>query len=337
MAVFTEQAMMEAVLISSPGDAALLKLGTVPRPVPASGELLVKVKAAGINRADILQRRGFYPPPPGASQILGLEIAGVVEALGTSCTGWKKGKRVFGLLAGGGYARYTVIHQQMAMPIPDNLSFQEAAGIPEAFLTAYQALVQLGQLQAGQTVLIHAGGSGVGTAAIQLSREIGARIIITAGSDQKVQRCLNLGANEGINYRTTEFSEKVMEASAGKGVDLILDFIGKPYWEKNFSVLAEDGKLVILATMGGSEIGNFDLRTLMKKRVTIAGSTLRNRSLEYKINLTREFANFALPLFIEKKLVPIIDKVFPWEAAAEAHRYLEHNLNFGKVVLTISD
>ena len=328
---------MEAVLISSPGNAAMLKLGTVPRPVPASGELLVKVKTAGINRADILQRRGLYPPPPGTSQILGLEVAGVVEELGPSCTNWKKGDRVFGLLAGGGYARYTVIHQQMAMPIPDNLAFQEAASIPEAFFTAFQALVQLGQLQAGQTVLIHAGGSGVGTAAIQLSREIGARTIITAGSDQKVQRCRSLGADEGINYRTTEFSEKVREATSGKGVHLLLDFVGKPYWEKNLSVLAEDGKMVILATMGGSEIGNFDLRILMKKRVTITGSTLRNRSLDYKINLTREFANFALPLFIEKKLVPIIDKVFPWEAAAEAHRYLEHNLNFGKVVLTISD
>ncbi|OGB64148.1 MAG: NADPH:quinone oxidoreductase [Caldithrix sp. RBG_13_44_9] len=328
---------MKAVLISQPGEADKLRLGKVPKPVPASEELLVKVKAAGINRADILQRRGLYPPPAGASQILGLEIAGVVEDPGHSCINWKRGDRIMGLLAGGGYAQYAVINQQLAMPIPVQLSFEEAAAIPEAFLTAFQALVQLGRLQAGQTVLIHAGGSGVGTAAIQLSREIGARVIITAGSDQKVQRCRSLGAIEGINYRTSEFPEVIMKATDGKGVNLILDFVGKPFWENNLSVLAEDGKLVILATMGGSEIGNFDLRTLMKKRMTITGSTLRNRTLEYKINLTREFAQFALPLFQEKKLVAIIDKVFTWEAAAEAHRYMEQNLNFGKIVLTISD
>jgi putative PIG3 family NAD(P)H quinone oxidoreductase len=337
VAQIAEQLFMEAVLISSPGDAAMLRLGKIPRPVPSPGELLVKVKAAGINRADILQRRGLYPPPPGSSQILGLEIAGVVQELGSSSSIWKKGDRVFGLLSGGGYAQYAVIHQEMAIPIPDGLSYEEAAGIPEAYLTAFQALVRFGQLQAGQTVLIHAGGSGVGTAAIQLSREIGARIIITASSDQKVQRCRNLGATEGINYQTSEFPEVVLKVTDGKGVDLILDFIGKPYWEKNMSALAQDGKMVILATMGGSEIGNFDLRTLMKKRMTITGSTLRNRTLEYKISLTQEFAKFAIPLFSEKKLLPIIDKVFPWQAVADSHRYVEQNLNFGKVILTISN
>jgi tumor protein p53-inducible protein 3 len=328
---------MKAVLVSQTGEAEQMRLELVPQPVPASDELLVKVKAAGLNRADILQRRGQYPPPIGASQILGLEIAGVVEDLGHSCTNCKKGDRIFGLLSGGGYAQYAVIHQQMAMPIPARLTFEEAAAIPEAFLTAFQTLVQLGRLQADQTVLIHAGGSGVGTAAIQLSRGIGARVFITAGSDQKVQRCRKLGADEGINYQTSDFPEVVMKATNGKGVNLILDFIGKPIWEKNLLVLATDGKLIVLAAMGGSEVGNFDLRTIMKKRLTIIATTLRNRSAEYKINLTKEFAQFALPLLQAKKLSPVIDKIYSWEAVAEAHRYMEKNLNFGKIILKISD
>jgi tumor protein p53-inducible protein 3 len=327
---------MKAVLVPQPGEAGQMRLGLVPQPVPAPDELMVKVKAAGINRADILQRRGQYPAPSGANQILGLEISGVIENLGRSCRNWKKGERVFGLLTGGGYAQYAVIHQQMAMPIPASLTFEEAAAIPEAFLTAFQALVQLGRLQAEQAVLIHAGGSGVGTAAIQLGREIGARVFITAGSDQKVQRCRKLGAHEGINYRTSDFPEMVMMATNGKGVNLILDFIGKPIWEKNLSVLAMDGKLIILATMGGSEIENFDLRTILKKRLTIIASTLRNRSAEYKINLTKEFAQLALPLLQAKKVTPVIDKVYPWEAVAEAHHYMEKNLNFGKIILKIS-
>lgn len=328
--------MMKAIIVDHPGKDSQLKFEVFPRPIPAPDEILVKVMASGVNRADILQRQGLYPPPAGTSHILGLEIAGIVEEVGASVSKWKKGERVFGLLAGGGYAQYAVIHQHLAMPIPDPLSFEEATAIPEAFLTAFQSLIKLGNLAKNQTVLIHAGGSGVGTAAIQIARHIGATVIITAGSDEKVSRCLGLGATEGINYRTVDFHHRVMEITGGKGADLILDFVGKPFWEKNLSAMAMDGKLILLATMGGASLENCDLRMFMKKRLTVTGSTLRNRSEEYKINLTREFAHFALPLFRDKSLRAVIDKIFPWEAVAEAHQYMENNLNFGKIVLSIS-
>lgn len=331
-----EPSLMRAIVVNGPGKDSQLKFEVFPRPTPGPDEIRVKVMAAGVNRADILQRQGLYPPPAGSSQILGLEIAGTVEAVGASASNWKKGERVFGLLTGGGYAQYAVIHQELAMPIPDELSFEEAAAIPEAFLTAFQSLIKLGNLNKNQTILIHAGGSGVGTAAIQIARHMGSKVIITAGSDEKVSRCRQLGAAEGINYRTTDFHHRVMEITGGKGVDLILDFVGKPFWEKNISALAIDGTLILLATMGGSSLENFDLRTFIKKRLTVMGSTLRNRSKEYKINLTREFAYFALPLFRNKSLKAVIDRIFPWEAVAEAHQHMQNNLNFGKIVLAIS-
>ncbi len=326
---------MKAIIIKKSGGPEVLQIKKVAQPVPGKDELLVQVKAAGINRADILQRRGKYPVPPGSSDILGLEISGIILEKGQECRRWKIGQKIFGLLGGGGYAEYACIHQDMAMPIPDHLSFEEAAAVPEAFLTAYQSIVWLGRLNQNETILIHAGASGVGTAAIQLAREIGADVMITAGSDKKINYCTQLGANLAINYKSSNFDEQVLKETAGNGVDLILDFVGESHWDQNMTVLAPDGRMVILATMGGSLIPNFDLRLFMRKRLTLSGSTLRNRDLSYKIRLTREFAEFALPRFSGNKLVAVVDKVFPWEKVSEAHYYMEENRNIGKIVLAV--
>jgi putative PIG3 family NAD(P)H quinone oxidoreductase len=329
----TEEKIMKAVLIKT-NDR--LEIGEVPMPDPNADDLLVQVKATAINRADILQRKGLYPPPKGESPVMGLEMSGIITKVGKNCTNWKEGDRVFGLLAGGGYTQYVKLHYKMAIKIPENLSFEEAAAIPETFLTAYQAIFWLGELQKGEIILIHAGASGVGTAAIQLCREIGAKIFVTAGSDDKLKTCAELGASLTWNYKKGSFLPAVLEASEKEGVDLILDFIGKPYFEDNISALAIDGRIIFLALMGGNQIQNFNLRNLMSKRIRLIGSTLRNRSFEYKINLTREFTEFALPRFASGKLKPVIDKIYSWEKVKEAHDYMEANKNTGKIVLKIS-
>lgn len=326
---------MKAILVRKPGGADQLVLGEYPTPEPGDGELLVRVRATALNRADILQRRGLYPPPPGASPILGLEMAGVVERVGPRCQGWQPGDRVFALLPGGGYAEYVTVPADMAMPIPGNLGFEEAAAIPEAFLTAYQTLFWIGRLQAGERVLIHAGASGVGTAAIQLARDAEAEVLVTAGSEAKLAACRSLGASHAFNYKTGPFAPRVLEATGGRGVDVLLDFVGAPYWEQNLECLATDGRLVLIATMGGGIIDRFDLRRLMAKRVQVTGTTLRSRSPEYKARLTQEFAAHALPRFADGRLRPVIDRVFPWERVAEAHRYMEENRNIGKIVLRV--
>ncbi|PZN09740.1 MAG: NADPH:quinone oxidoreductase [Bacillota bacterium] len=326
---------MRAVLVRQPGGAEQLFLGEYPTPEPGEGELLVRVRATALNRADILQRRGLYPPPPGASPILGLEIAGVVERAGPGCGGWRAGDRVFALVPGGGYAEYVTLPAAMAMPIPDNLGFEEAAAIPEAFFTAYQTLFWIGRLQAGERVLIHAGASGVGTAAIQLARDAGADVLVTAGSEAKLAACRALGASHAFNYKEGPFARRVLEATGGRGVDLVLDFVGAPYWEQNLECLATDGRLVLIATMGGGVVERCDLRLLMAKRLQVTGTTLRSRSPEYKARLTREFVQRVLPRFAEGRLRPVIDRVFPWDRVAEAHRYMEANRNIGKIVLRV--
>ncbi|MBD3306461.1 zinc-binding dehydrogenase [candidate division KSB3 bacterium] len=326
---------MQAVLVNEAGDADHLTLGSYPMPRPAEDELLVKVKATALNRADVMQRQGLYPPPKGASPILGLEMAGVVETVGSQCQGWQPGDRVFGLLPGGGYAEYAVIPGAMAMPIPEHFSFEDAAAITEVFLTAYQCLFWIARLQAGETVLIHAGASGVGTAAIQLVKAFGARAIVTAGTAQKLDACRNLGADVAINYKEGRFAEKVFEATDGQGVQVILDFVAAAYWEQNLTALAIDGRMVIIAALGGTKVDQVDLGSILKKRLQITGTSLRVRSLEYKIQLTREFADFALPRFADGRLKPVIDRVFAWDAVQEAHRYMEANKNIGKIVLTL--
>lgn len=327
---------MKAVMIHQPGGIEQLYLGDTPTPEPQADELLVKVHATALNRADIAQRQGFYPPPPGASEIMGLEMAGVVEEVGSQCSGWKKGDRVCGLLPGGGYAEYAVIPGEMALSIPDSMTLEEAAAIPEVFLTAYQTLFWLGQLTKGQTVLIHAGASGVGTAAIQLAREAQARVMTTAGSEEKLQACRSLGAEVAIHYKEGPFEPKVLEATSQKGVDVILDFVGAPYWVQNLNCLNVDGRLVLISTMGGSKVEQFNLRAFMMKRVHVMGTTLRARSKDYKIALTQAFATEAYAKFSDGRLKPVVDKVFPWEKVAEAHQYMEENRNIGKIVLRVT-
>ena len=326
---------MKAVVVKSPGGADQLAMGEVPAPVPQADELLVRVRAAALNRADILQREGNYPPPPGASEILGLDMAGIVEGAGAGCTRFEAGGRVCGLLPGGGYAEYAVLPESLAIPIPEGWNFEQAAAVPEVFLTAFQTLFWIGRLAAGERVLVHAGASGVGTAAIQLAREAGATVLTTAGSEEKCAACRELGAAAAVNYREGPFAGKVLEATGGEGVDLILDFVAAPYLEQNLSVLRTDGRLVLISTLGGGKVDGFRLGTLIAKCLQITGTTLRSRSVEYKARLTREFMEFALERFARGALKPVVDSTFPWEKAAEAHRWMEANRNVGKIVLTV--
>ncbi|WP_266204055.1 NAD(P)H-quinone oxidoreductase [Pontibacter kalidii] len=325
---------MKAILVKQPGGPEQLILGEYEQPLPSPTELLVKVHATALNRADTLQRQGKYPPPKGASPILGLEIAGEVVEAGINCTKYKKGDKVFGLLPGGGYAEYAVIDEAMAMPVPENLSMGEAAAIPEVFLTAWQALAWLAKLQAGERALIHAGASGVGTAAIQLARALKAEVLVTA-SAQKVQACLDLGAHKAINYKEVPFEDEVLAHTNSEGVDVIVDFIAGPYFNQNLDCLRLDGRLVILASLGGGKVGEVDLRKILSKRLQVIGSTLRSRSKDYQIKLTEDMSRFALPLFKAGKLKPVVDSVYDWEDVAEAHRYMEQNRNIGKIVLRV--
>ena len=323
---------MKAILFDQPGGPEVLRYGDAPDARPAEGELLVRVRATAANRADTLQRRGAYPPPEGASPILGLELAGeVLRAVGD----WRPGDRVMAVVTGGGYAELAAVPAGMAMRVPERLSFEAAAAIPEAFLTAYLNLFTLGRLQSGETVLIHAGASGIGTAAIQLARAAGARVLVTAGSDEKVARCRELGAEVAINYRRESFRERVAGATGGRGANIILDFVGAPYWDDNLASLALDGRLALIGFLGGSR-GQIDIGPLMGKRLNVFGTTLRRTPLRQKIALTEAVAAFALPRFESGELHPVIDTVLPLEQAAEAHRRMEANSNVGKIVLRVS-
>lgn len=325
---------MKAIVVSTPGGPEQLTLDEVPTPEPGPDEVLVRVHATALNRADTFQREGHYPPPEGASDLLGLEMAGTVAATGSEVVDWHENDRVFGLLDGGGYAEYTTIHKDRLMAIPPGMSMAEATAVPEVFLTAYQALHWLGGLQSGHQVLIHAGASGVGTAATQLVRHAGAVPYITA-SAPKHDRCRRLGAEATIDYKTEDFAARIDELTEGAGVDLILDFIGAPYFHKNVEALALDGRIIQLATLGGSTVEQVSLRDLMAKRAQLLASTLRSRSLAYKVQLTQEFAADILPAFVDGTLEPIIDSTFDWTEAAAAHRRMENNENVGKIVLTV--
>ena len=326
---------MKAVLLKEPGGPEQLYLGDAPLPECGENEIMVKVKATAINRADTAQRRGMYPPPPGASSILGLEMAGEVESVGARVKKWKEGDRVFALLPGGGYAEYAVVPEEMAVPVPGNLGFEEGAGIAEAYLTTYQALIWLGELHPREKVLVHAGASGVGTAAIQTARVEQCTVMTTAGSEAKLETCRDLGADLAVNYRDSEFAEAVLEATGGYGADVIVDFVGESHFRQNLSCIAQDGRLVILAVLGGAEVKSFDLGLLMRKRIKLMGSTLRNRAMDYKISLTREFAQSYLSKFETGELKVVIDRVMPLEEAAAAHTRIEANENIGKIILTV--
>lgn len=325
---------MKAILVEHPGKDSRLVLGEHETPVPSENELLVRVHATALNRADLLQRSGNYPVPAGASPVLGLEVAGTVEQKGSRCSGWSIGDRVFGLLPGGGYAEYATIPKDMAMAIPQHLSFEEAAAIPEVFLTAYQALIWLGELTENEKVLVHAGASGVGTAAVQLSRELGAQVFVTASSP-KHTLCKSLGASLAIDYKAEDFAERILEYTSGEGVNLIIDFLGASYLSRNIKALGLDGRLVLLALMGGAKVESFNLAAMFRKRIHLKASTLRSRSSAYKVALTKAFwAKFGS--LIEKgTITPVIDSVYPWSEVSEAHNRMAANKNSGKIILKI--
>jgi len=306
--------------------------GTVPVPDLSDDEVLIEVAAAALNRADILQRKGQYPPPPGASPILGLEIAGRVVKTSNGAQEWE-GANVMALLSGGGYARNVAVHKSLILRIPDNLEMNQAAGIMEAFLTGWQALSWLGGLKHDEKVLIHAGASGVGTACIQLAKILGATVLVTA-SKPKHKICMQLGADYCIDYRQAEFNQ-IIEEQTPSGVNLVIDFIGTSYFKKNLESLAVDGKLVMLGFLGGKGSEDLSLIPILTKRLTIIGSTLRSRSLQYRGKLVSDFREHCYNYLKTGRIKPVIDMVFPWGSVREAHQYLEENRNSGKVILKI--
>uniref|UniRef100_F7C1V4 Tumor protein p53 inducible protein 3 n=2 Tax=Ornithorhynchus anatinus TaxID=9258 RepID=F7C1V4_ORNAN len=330
---------MLAVHFDQPGGPENLYLKTVAKPSPGEGEILVKVHASALNRADLLQRKGLYPPPEGASEILGLEASGLVAEAGPGCRGrWKRGDRVMALLAGGGQAEYVPVPEGLLMPVPGGLSFPEAAAIPEAWITAFQLLHLLGGVKVGETVLIHAGSSGVGTAAVQLSRLAGAIPLVTCGSLEKVQFAKKLGAAAGFNYKEEDFARGVLNFTKGAGVNVILDCVGGSYWEKNLSCLATDGRWILYGLLGGGEVQGQLLSKLLHKRGSLITSVLRPRDKKYKEELVRAFTERILPHFSPpgespRHLAPVIDRVFPLDKIGEAHRHMEGNGNIGKIVL----
>lgn len=325
---------MKALLIDTSSIPPKMVPGEYPKPEPEPHEILVKIEATALNRADLLQKTGKYPVPEGASPLLGLEMAGVVEEVGKSVTQFEPGDEVMGLLSGGGYAEYCAIHENMAMPVPENLSFEEAAGIPEVFLTAWQALLWEGELFEGETVLIHAGASGVGTAAIQLAKHLLDARIITTSSKEKTEVCKNLGADLTIDYKNQDFAEVIETEFGENAVDVIVDFVGAPYWKSNIRILAMDGRLVYLSMLGGASVEKMSLVPVLRKRLTFRGSTLRNRSEEYKILLTEEFTDDTFDLISSGKIVPVIDSVYDWQDVEKAHERMKTNQNAGKIVLT---
>ncbi|SFJ16608.1 NAD(P)H-quinone oxidoreductase [Thermoflavimicrobium dichotomicum] len=326
---------MKGVIVKKAGGPNQLELVDLPIPQPGEGELLIRVHAAGVNRTDILTREGKmgYATNP----ILGVEIAGTVVKINGESS-FSVGDRVMGLVNGGGYAEYAVMPADRAMKIPESLSFEEAAAIPEVFLTAYQTLFWIGKLQKQETVLIHAGASGVGTAAIQLAKKLcDAEIIVTAGSKRKLDFCQELGADVLINYKEQSFDEEVLKATNRRGVDLILDFIGADYWEKNLASIKVEGRWVLIGILGGSELEKINLFTLMSKCIQLTGTLLTPRSDEYKALLTQDFAEIVTPYLERGEIRPIIDTTFPIEMVGKAHTYMEENRNVGKIILRVQE
>lgn len=323
---------MKAIEIQGEGDARRLVLGEAPDPQPESGEILIEVHASAVNRADLMQARGLYPPPPGASAILGLECAGVVA--GTGGAGFRTGDRVMALLAGGGYAECVAAPAGSVMPVPERLSFEEAAGIPEVFLTCYLNLFQIASVPRGGAALVHGGGSGIGTAAIQLLREAGVRSIVTAGSDAKCKRCLELGADVAINYNEGDFAPRVLEETQGQGVDVVLDSIGAPYLAGHLACMKTGGRLVLIGLMGGART-EIQLGLLLAKRLTIVGSTLRARPLEEKAAIVRGFCERFGAELGEGRIGPVIDRVLPLSDAGLAHAAVQRSDHFGKIILKV--
>jgi NADPH2:quinone reductase len=327
---------MLAIEIARPGGPDVLTPVTRSTPAPAAGEVLIRVYAAGVNRPDILQRLGRYPPPPGASDIPGLEVAGTIVRVGppleASSPRWKEGDAVCALVSGGGYAEYCVAPEPQCLPIPGALDSVAAAAIPETFFTVWTNLFERGRIRAEQTVLIHGGASGIGTTAIQLARASGATVYATAGSDEKCTACERLGASKAINYRTSDFVADVKELTSARGVDIILDIVGGEYLSRNIECLARDGTLIQIGLLGGSK-SEINLAPLMQKRLTITGSTLRIRSVAEKGAIARELEQHVWPLLASGRVAPVVHATVPLTQAAEAHRRLEAGEVIGKLVL----
>ena len=327
-------AQMTVVAISKPGGPEVLVPETRALPVPGPGEILVKVAAAGVNRPDVAQRSGSYPPPPGASDLPGLEIAGEVVALGEGAK-HEIGDKVMSLVAGGGYAQYCIAQDAQAMTVPPSLSMQEAGAIPETLMTVWHNVFERGALQAGETLLIHGGSSGIGTMAIQLAKAFGAKVIVTVGSQDKADACLKLGADHAVNYKTEDFVEAVKKATGGNGANVILDMVGGDYIDRNYDAAAVEGRIVQIAFLSGTPKATANFAKLMVKRLHHTGSTLRPRSNADKAAMVAAIEAKVLPLLREGRVKPLMDSTFPLEKAADAHRRMETSEHIGKIVLVV--
>jgi NADPH2:quinone reductase len=325
---------MTAVAITTPGGPEVLQVNSCPTPQPSAGQILLKVAAAGVNRPDVAQRMGAYPPPAGHSPLPGLEVAGEVVAVGNGVTRWKHGDKVCALVNGGGYAQYCIAEDVIALPIPSGLSMTMASAVPETFFTVWNNVFERGGLTAGEWLMVHGGTSGIGTTAIQLAKACGAKVIATAGSPEKCQVCSDLGADRVINYKTEDFVAAAKEVTGGKGVDLTLDMVGGDYTERNLIAAAEDGRIVQIATLRGADV-KINVSRLMMKRVTLTGSTLRPRTREVKARFARALEEKVWPLLACGKVKVVIDSTFPLAEAADAHRRLETSQHIGKIVLEV--
>lgn len=326
---------MHAIEISQPGAPEVLRLTQRPRPVPAAGEVLIRVAASGINRPDVLQRKGAYPPPPGASDLPGLEVAGVIEAgdaAAMAAAGLSLGQRICALVAGGGYAEYCAAPVGQCLPVPVGLSDIEAAALPETFFTVWSNVFDRARLQPGETLLIQGGTSGIGVTAIQLAKALGATVIATAGSDAKCEACLALGADHAINYRSQDFSAEALRLTGGRGVDVVLDMVAGDYVAREVQCLAEDGRLVIIAVQGGVKAG-FDASLVLRRRLVITGSTLRQRPVAFKAAIAASLRERVWPWLASGQVRPVIYRVLPAAQAADAHALMESNEHTGKIVL----
>ena len=325
---------MRCIEIAAPGGPEVLTPVERPDPVPGDGELLIAVEAAGVNRPDIIQRRGHYPPPPGASDIPGLEVAGTVAAIGSGVRDWELGDRVCALVSGGGYATRCIAPAPQCLPVPGQLDFVAAAALPETFFTVWTNVFDRGRLVSGETALFHGGTSGIGTTAIQLASTRGARVFATAGSDEKCRAIEALGAERGINYRTEDFAAVVRDLTGGRGADVILDIIGADYFDRNVAALAVDGRLVEIGMMGGKTVASIDLGQVLRRRLTVTGSTLRPRSVAEKGAIAAALRREVWPLLEAGQVKPVIYRTFPLDDAAGAHRLMESSEHIGKIVLT---
>jgi NADPH2:quinone reductase len=325
---------MIAISITKPGGPEVLQPVEIPVPRPAAREVLIRVVAAGVNRPDLMQREGKYPPPRGASDIPGLEVSGTVAACGSDVVRWKEGDQVCALVAGGGYAEYCVAPDVQCLPIPSTIDFTSAAGMPETFFTVWTNVFERGRLRAGESFLVHGGASGIGTTAIQLARAFGARVFATAGTDEKCAACEQLGAERAINYNATDFVAAIMPLTHGNGVDVILDMVGAPYFNRNVDLLALEGRLVQIAVLHGAK-AEINLVRLLRQRLTITGSTLRARGVDEKGAIASAVEKAVWPLVEAGKIRPVIHATFPLTQAAEAHRLMESGSHIGKIVLTV--